>query len=85
MQISDHQVVEEQTKMNVLFLSLSDVLEVGLTFEDGVAIIEQSLHEHGEKQVQNPPKVGIYPQPDAFLNAMPAFLPRKDACGIKQW
>jgi ornithine cyclodeaminase/alanine dehydrogenase len=48
-----------------------------------VSIVEKSLHEHGEKQVQNPPKLGIYPLPETFMNAMPAYLPRKNACGIK--
>jgi ornithine cyclodeaminase/alanine dehydrogenase len=59
------------------------VIEVGLTFNEAVAITEQSLREHGEKQVENPPKIGIYPLPDSFMNAMPAYLPRKKACGLK--
>jgi ornithine cyclodeaminase/alanine dehydrogenase len=69
--------------MKLLYLSLSDVLEVGLTFNDAIAIVEDSLREHGEKQVENPPKLPIHPLPDAFINAMPAFLPRKNACGMK--
>ena len=69
--------------MNVHYLSLSDILKVGLTLNDAIAIVEQSLREHGEKQVENPPKLPIHPLPDAFINAMPAFLPRKNACGMK--
>ncbi len=69
--------------MNIHYLSLSDVLKVGLTFDETITIVEQSLREHGEKQVENPPKVPIHPLPDAFINAMPAFLPRKNACGMK--
>ncbi len=69
--------------LNILYLSLSDVIEVNLTLKDAVAIVEDSLREHGEKQVENPPKLPIHPLPDAFINAMPAFLPRKNICGMK--
>ena len=40
--------------MELQYLSLSDVLAVGLTFDEIVSVIEQSLREHGEKQVENP-------------------------------
>jgi ornithine cyclodeaminase/alanine dehydrogenase len=69
--------------MELDFLSLSDLLAVGMTFRDAMDIVEQSLSEHGEKQVENPPKLPIHPLPDAFINAMPAFLPRKRASGMK--
>jgi len=69
--------------IEILYLSLSDVIQVGLTFKDAIAAVEDSLREHGEKQVENPPKVPVHPLPDAFINAMPAFLPRKNACGVK--
>jgi len=62
---------------------MSDVINVGLTFDDAMSIVEQSLSEHAAKQVENPPKLPIHPLPDAFINAMPAFLPRKKACGMK--
>jgi len=69
--------------MKVRYLSLSDVINVGLTFDDAIDIVEQSLSEHAAQQVENPPKLPIHPMPDAFINAMPAFLPRKGACGVK--
>ena len=71
------------SEISVLFLSLSDVLEVGLTLRDAVEIVETSLREHGEKRVENPPKLPIHPLPEAFINAMPAFLPRQKICGLK--
>jgi ornithine cyclodeaminase/alanine dehydrogenase len=69
--------------MNVLYLSLADVLAVGLTFDDAMSIVTQSLTEHAKKRVQNPPKLPIHPLPDAFINAMPAMLTEKKACGVK--
>ncbi|MFC1563036.1 ornithine cyclodeaminase family protein [candidate division KSB1 bacterium] len=69
--------------MEIRYLSLSDVLEAGLTLKNALEIVEQSLHEHGEKRVENPPKLSVHPLSDAFITAMPAYLPRKDACGMK--
>lgn len=69
--------------MNMRFLSLSDVISVGLTLNDAMNVVEQALREHAEGQVENPPKLPIHPLPDAFINAMPAFFPRKNACGVK--
>ena len=69
--------------MEIRYLSLSDVLEVGLSFSDALEIVEQSLHEHGKKRVENPPKLSIHPLPDAFITAMPAYLRGKEACGMK--
>lgn len=71
------------SEISVLFLSLSDVLEVDVTLRDAVEIVETSLREHGEKRVENPPKLPIHPLSEAFINAMPAFLPGQKICGLK--
>lgn len=72
-----------QPGITVRFLSFTDILQVGLTLKDAVEIVEASFNEHGLGHTQNPPKLPIHPQPDAFINAMPAFLPRKRAAGLK--
>jgi ornithine cyclodeaminase/alanine dehydrogenase len=69
--------------MKIRYLSLSDLVKVGMTLDRSVDIIEQSFCEHAAKEVENPPKLPIHPLPDAFINAMPAYLPRKGACGMK--
>ena len=69
--------------MTIHFLSLPDVLKVGLTFDDALEIVEASLRAHGEKRVENPPKISLHPSPDAFITAMPAHLPDERACGVK--
>lgn len=69
--------------IEVLFLSMSDVLSVGLSFEEAVSVVGASLREHGAKRVENPPKQPIHPLPDAFINAMPGFLSEKQVCGVK--
>lgn len=69
--------------MKIRYLSLADLVDVKMTLQRCMDVVEQSFTEHAAGEVQNPPKLPIYPLPDAFINAMPAFLPRKGACGMK--
>ena len=71
------------SKISFLYLSEPDVIKVGLTIAEVVELCGQSLTEHGRKLVENPPKPGIHPQPDAFIHAMPAWLKESNLCGIK--
>ena len=70
-------------KIEFLYLSQKEVIEVGLTMKDTIDIVEDVLTEHGAGQFENPPKPGIHPQKDAFIHAMPGYLPRKNAGGLK--
>jgi hypothetical protein len=48
-----------------------------------ITIVENVLKEHGLGHFENPPKPGIHPQQDAFIHAMPGYLPRQKAAGLK--
>ena len=39
--------------------------------------------EKGHGRVEMPPKPGIHPLPDAFIHAMPAYIPSVNSAGIK--
>ena len=54
-------------KIDILYLSQKEVIEVGLTMKDAIAIVEDVLREHGLKHFENPPKPGIHPLSDAFI------------------
>lgn len=69
--------------IDLLYLSQKEVIEVGLSMKDAISIVEEAFREHGLKQYENPPKPGIHPLSDAFIHAMPAYLPRKKASGMK--
>jgi len=66
-----------------LYLSQEEVVNVGLTMQEAILIVEDCLKEHGRKQYENPPKPGVHPLPEAFIHAMPGYLPRKETCGMK--
>ena len=70
-------------QVEFLYLSQKDVVDAGLTIKDAVAIVEDVLTEHGLKEFENPPKPGIHTLEGAFIHAMPGFLPRKKAAGMK--
>ena len=67
----------------ITYLSASDIVDIGLTLDEAMDIVRDSLCEHGDKQVENPPKISVHPMADAFITAMPAYLKRKQAAGMK--
>ncbi|MGE5702522.1 MAG: ornithine cyclodeaminase family protein [Clostridia bacterium] len=70
-------------KVELLYLSQEEVIQLGLGMAEVIDIIEQVLAEHGKKAVELPPKPGVHPIKNTFIHAMPAFIPAMDACGIK--
>ena len=67
----------------LLYLSQADVEAVGLTMADVVEALEGMFHEKGEGRVEMPPKPGIHTRPDAFIHAMPAYIPALESAGMK--
>ena len=48
-----------------------------------IQVLEVAFRDKGEGHVEMPPKPGIHPQPDAFIHAMPAYIPSIRAAGVK--
>jgi ornithine cyclodeaminase/alanine dehydrogenase len=67
----------------LLYLSRADVETAGLGVGAMIALLETAFREKGRGRVEMPPKPGIHPRPDAFLHAMPAYIPAMRAAGIK--
>ena len=67
----------------LLYLSQADVASVGLEMAEIIKALEQMFHEKGEGRVEMPPKPGIHTRPDAFIHAMPAYIPALKSAGIK--
>jgi ornithine cyclodeaminase/alanine dehydrogenase-like protein (mu-crystallin family) len=71
----------EQNKL--LYLSRADVESVSLGMKEIIDLLEQAFREKGQGKVEMPPKPGIHTMPDAFIHAMPAYIPQMRAAGIK--
>ncbi len=67
----------------LLYLTRQDVISAAPSLAETVDIIEGVFREHGDGQVENPPKPGVHPRPDAFLHAMPGLLKRRGLVGLK--
>ena len=70
-------------KNKVLYLSRADVEKVNLDMPTVLKLVETAFQEKGKGLVEMPPKPGIHTQPDAFIHAMPAYIPAMHASGIK--
>jgi ornithine cyclodeaminase/alanine dehydrogenase len=66
-----------------LYLSAEDVAEVGLTMAELIGAMEAMFVEKGEGRAEMPPKPGIHTRPNAFIHAMPAYVPSLEAAGMK--
>jgi ornithine cyclodeaminase/alanine dehydrogenase-like protein (mu-crystallin family) len=67
----------------ILYLSQADVTKVNLDMSTVINLLETAFREKGAGKVEMPPKPGIHTMPDAFIHAMPAFIPSLKSAGIK--
>ncbi|MEM2929865.1 MAG: ornithine cyclodeaminase family protein [Thermoproteota archaeon] len=71
------------TPGELLYLSRSDVESVGLDVKTIIGLLEEAFRLKGQGLVEMPPKPGIHTKPDAFIHAMPAYIPKLKSAGIK--
>jgi len=67
----------------ILYLSRVDVERAGLSMKEIIGLLEKAFLEKGNGRVEMPPKPGIHTMPDAFIHAMPAYIPSMRSAGIK--
>ena len=67
----------------LLYLSQADVASLGVTMNEIIDALSVAFREHGEGKVEMPPKPGVHTQPDAFIHAMPAYIPALKSAGVK--
>ena len=67
----------------LLYLSRNDVEEVGLAMAEIIGALDSMFKEKGQGRVEMPPKPGIHTRPDAFIHAMPAYIPSLESAGVK--
>lgn len=67
----------------LLYLSRRDVEAVGPRMPELIRALERMFVEKGRGRVEMPPKPGIHPRLDAFIHAMPAYIPAAGAAGLK--
>jgi ornithine cyclodeaminase/alanine dehydrogenase len=71
------------SEQKILYLSYADVESVNLPMQEIIEYLEKAFKEKGNGHVEMPPKPGIHTMPDAFIHAMPAYIPSIRSAGIK--
>lgn len=71
------------TEQKILYLSQSDVASLNIEMPEIIKTLEVAFKEHGSGRVEMPPKPGVHPLPDAFIHAMPAYIPALRSAGVK--
>jgi ornithine cyclodeaminase/alanine dehydrogenase len=69
--------------MKMLYLARADVERVAVPMPEVIHSLEQMFLEKGMGRTEMPPKPGIHPNTDAFIHAMPAYIPSMAVAGIK--
>ncbi len=67
----------------VLYLSRSDIEEINLPMAEIIEALDQMFVEKGNGKVEMPPKPGIHTRANAFIHAMPAYIPSLESAGVK--
>ncbi len=67
----------------ILYLTRKDVEKTGVSMAEIIAALERMFREKGEGRVEMPAKPGIHTRKDAFIHAMPAYIPSLGSAGIK--
>lgn len=71
------------SEREILYLSRRDVETVDMPMTEIIDLLEKAFLEKGKGRVEMPPKPGIHTMPDAFIHAMPAYIPSMRAAGMK--
>ena len=66
-----------------LYLSRSDIERINIPMRDIINALDDMFKEKGNGRDEMPPKPGIHTRPDAFIHAMPAYIPSTEAAGVK--
>lgn len=73
----------ENLGKKMLYLSRHDVESLKISIPEIIAGLETMFVEKGNRRVEMPPKPAIHTNGDAFLHAMPAFIPKINSAGMK--
>ena len=68
---------------NILYLSRADVKKIDLPMVEIIHTVEEAFREKALERTEAPPKPGIHPQKDSFIHAMPAYVSKMKAAGVK--
>ena len=79
----DRSCVVSMDSAELLYLSRADVQRLDVPITEVIHIVEKAFLEKAGGRVEVPPKPGVHPQKNAFIHAMPAYIPEMRSAGVK--
>ncbi len=73
----------EKLGEKILYLSRRDVESLNISIPEVISCLEMMFVEKSAGRVEMPPKPAIHTNGDAFLHAMPAYVPKIKSAGMK--
>jgi ornithine cyclodeaminase/alanine dehydrogenase len=67
----------------IYYITRQEIDDLGYVEKELLELVRIALTEHGKKKYEMPAKIGLHPLKDTLMHAMPAFVPKAGACGIK--
>ena len=67
----------------ITYLDRASVRQLLPPLSEQLDLVEETYVAMARGRVEVPPKPGIHPRPDSFINAMPAYLADRDVAAIK--
>lgn len=67
----------------LLYLTKAECISSGLTADRALELTREALLAHGRKEYEMPAKIGVHPFKEVFFHAMPAYVPGRNAVGMK--
>lgn len=69
--------------MDIVYLSRRDVENLEMTMREVLAAVDNGFRLKGRGRTEMPPKPGIHPRANSFIHAMPAYVQKVEAAGLK--
>jgi ornithine cyclodeaminase/alanine dehydrogenase len=67
----------------ILYITRQECISTEISLDRILELTKDALVAHGRKKYEMPAKIGVHPFPEVFFHAMPAYVPTKNAIGIK--
>ena len=74
---------KDREENRILYLSSGDIASLDPEVSGIIRAVEEVFREKGEGRTEMPPKPGLHPRREAFIHAMPAYVPSLKMMGIK--
>lgn len=83
--LTEREAVLEKLEIGkeILYLTKTECENIGITTDRILELTKAALVSHGKKEYEMPAKIGVHPYPEVFFHAMPAYVPSKQAIGMK--